>query len=779
MLNVNTTTFGVGGDAAGTDDEQPVLGDMLHIAHDHLGWILGVTAACVAAAAAYAFIATPIYESDALVRIQQASPSPGSPPSVSESLLGHSSLTDSEIQMMKSRSVLAPVVAQYHLDIHADPHRLPILGALASAFATPGEPARPWFGAKSLAWGGERIDVPAMVVPPSLEDKKLRLTALNGGRYRLSTRSGEPLLEGAVGREASGNGVTMTVRTLVARPGTEFNVVRNNNLSATSELAHALQIAELGKETGVAQISYESADPVLATNVTNSVARSAMTQNVARHRNEANAMLAFLNTEMPRLRNRVQQADRALSDFRSASGTIQSTQEAQLYLQGSIEFEKQIANLKIQRTQMLQRFEPGSPEIRSLDTQMAELAGAKHGFDARFERLPASERESADLQRDAKVAQDIYLALVSQMQALSVQRGGTVGDISLIDAAWRPSSPVKPKRALIIAASVLLGLTISALTLFARRRLFRGIDDPKLVERRLSLPMFGSIFYSEYEALTSRRTPALAHATGASGTGDALALPMKRAQPISARIGLRPPLPRLPAPKQPGHALAINQTNDLSIEALRNLRAELQFALTDVTNKVVMITGPSPGTGKSFIAANLAILLAEAGLNVLLVDADLRRGRLGAVFNQAQEGGLSEFLRAELAPTEIMRSTGTEGLSLITGGARPSDPSALLAGPRLERLLHACGKQFDAVIVDAPPVLAISDATLISRCVAFAMLVLSPGAHSEAQVSETLRKLERAGGRVLGGVFNAVPERRSERQQYDDTSGTYRSEVPA
>ncbi|SDV50556.1 polysaccharide biosynthesis tyrosine autokinase [Chitinasiproducens palmae] len=753
---MNTTSYAAGLVPARADEDAPILGELLKTARDHLVWIACVTGACVALATAYAFIARPSYESNALLRVQQASPAPGALPDVAETLLGRTSLSEAEMQLMRSRSVLAPVVAQYGLDRHADPKRLPLLGALAAALATPGKLAPAWLGLDGYGWGGEQINVAQLDVPVALEDRKFTLIADSNRRFRVELPDGSPLLSGAVGQTVSAGGVTLRIDQLVARPGTRFTLSRTNPLLAVSELANALQITELGKDTGVVRIGYQDVDPVFAAQLTNSVAASAIEQNVARHRNQANAMLDFLTRELPRLRTRVQEADRALSDFRSASGTIESTQEAQIYLQGSIELQKQMSNLALQRTQLLQRFEPTSPEVHAVDAQLGQLAASKRSFDARFDRLPAAERRSADLVRDAKVAQEIYLALVNRMQALSVERGGTVGDISMIDPAWRASVPVKPKRALIIAASLLFGLVISALSLLARRKLLARVEDAKQLERRLDLPMFGNLCFSEAQSLTHR--PARLDGSAPRGTRHAL-----------LRLGA----PRPAA----GSLLATRYPNDRAIETMRNLRAELQFTLRASGGNVVMLTSPGPGTGKSFVASNLAALLAEAGQRVLLIDADLRRGHLartlGVTASTAPDDepeGLREVLAGTLAPAEAARATGVPGLFLLPAGKLPDDASALLAGPRLEQLLGRCSERFDTVIVDAPPALAISDAALISRCAVLTVLVLRAGAHREGDIADTLDKIERAGGRILGGVFNAVPERRRDREAYAHAS---------
>ena len=165
--------------------------------------------------------------------------------------------TDAEIEIIKSRGVVAPVVEQFKLNFSVVPKTLPVIGSLAARIATPGEPAKPWLGLKSYAWGGEVADVDSINVVPALEGKKLTLTAGPNGTYSIVDQNGMRLLSGHVGESAQGGGVTLLVSKLVARPGTQFTVVRYNDLDAISGFQTGIQVTEQGKQTGVVQISLE------------------------------------------------------------------------------------------------------------------------------------------------------------------------------------------------------------------------------------------------------------------------------------------------------------------------------------------------------------------------------------------------------------------------------------------------------------------------------------------------------------------------------------------
>jgi len=182
---------------------------------------------------------------------------------------------------------------------------------------------------------------------------------------------------------------------------------------------------------------------------------------------------------------------------------------------------------------------------------------------------------------------------------------------------------------------------------------------------------------------------------------------------------------------------------------------------------VVMLTGATPSTGKSFVAANLALLYAEAGKRVLLVDADLRRGRQAAYFGLPEVAGLADLLAGAVPAEQAIHPTSVPRLTLLPAGTRPRNPSELLSMPQMRQLLESFNDRFDLVLVDTPPVLAVTDATIVSGYAGATVLVLRENAQTETEIGETLKRLERAGAKVAGAVFNAMSTRRSDKRSYD------------
>lgn len=736
--------------AAQSKDDEFVVGELFRMIGDQIWWVLGITLSVLFAAILFARLSTPIYSADALVQVDTPTPNASSSnQSASAAALlpsGGSLQTDAEIEIIKSRAVIEPVIRQFKMNVVASPRTFPVLGHASNLFSRTGEPLRAPLGLRSYAWGGERFKVDDLQVPVNFEDVQLTLRALGDGRYRLVTSEGTELLRGQVGETATGNGFSLRVSQLDARPGTEFYVAQASALEAVQNFGRAMQVSEKGKETGIIDIAYNAPDPALATAVANALAASYLRQRTERAQEEATRMLTFLSNELPRVRNELHDSETALAQSQQSAGSFQPTQEAQTYLSGGLDYERQIAALRMQRVQLMQRYTEGADEVRAVDAQLAALNVEKSRFEEQFKTLPGSERKAVSLEREAKVNSEIYVALLNRTQELAISRAGTVGNVHIIDHALLPSQPVAPKKPMITAAGGLIGLFAGVLFAFVRRSYFAGVSDPALVERRFNMPVFSAIPFSAEQARLDRIR--LTRPMALPGKGQAGAHVLKSTAPDSL--------------------LSTSHPYDPAIEGLRGFRAMLQFALVDAPNRVIAITSPAPHDGKSFVSANLAAMLAESGARVLLIDADLRRGRLARYLGTSPHGGLTELLTGRTDFHMAAQETGVRGLHFIGAGTFPPNPSEILTSARFAALLKAFEKQFDLVIVDTPPLLAVPDAAVIASLAGSTVLILRAGAHSEQNIAQSLKKLHRARSRIVGSVINAMPFKKGKRNgNYD------------
>ncbi len=290
---------------------------------------------------------------------------------------------------------------------------------------------------------------------------------------------------------------------------------------------------------------------------------------------------------------------------------------------------------------------------------------------------------------------------------------GTLGNVRILDPALRADEPFSPQPARILGLALLLGLIGGVGLALARRALDQGVEDPNQLERVVGIPVFASVPFSKAEA---------------------------------ERVG---------SPARALPLLAVAEPRDLAVESLRNLRTALQFSLFESGSRVVSVSGPAPGVGKSFVIANLGHLLAEAGKRVVLVDADIRRGTLHRLFGLDRGLGLADVIAG--APLDqALHETAQPGLVLVTSGTLPPNPAELLSSDRLGQLVAELAERFDLVLLDTPPVLAVTDAALVARHAGVNLLVARSGQHRLRELTAALRSLGRNGIRVNGFVLNGV-----------------------
>ncbi len=736
--------------------------DMLKLLRDHIFEVLGVALAVTALALAYLFIATPSYEADVLIRVDPSEPNALGISSAGPQYAPPTPSPSAEMAIMQSRSVLEPIIERYRFDVTITPKTLPVIGRLVQKLATPGHPAGAWFGMSSYAWGGEKLRIGQLDVPASLEERQLTFTALDGGRYALRGPSGENILTGKVGELArSSDGVSMLVTEMAARPGTQFELKHWAMLDAVKRFAKDLKVSDKVKDTGLVEIAYINRNPERAAEVANAISQQYMMTAVTSKQRNDSATLAFINKELPRLHTELEKAEQALSSYQTTAQSMQPTNEAQAYLQGGIDFDRRIADLQIQRTQLLDRYTPDSRWVRNIDEQLRQLQAQKGSFDSRFAAMPTSERKNVDLTRDAKVAEQVYLGMTQKAEELSVRRASTTGGAHIVDDAAVPFRPVKPDPLIIMPGGVVLGLLLGVGSVFVRRHVMLGVTDPLFVEARLGVPLMGEVLYSPQQArlndeVSALQRRSLSSRSVAPGLPGRLQVPVPAAAiPADGRIAA--------AGTGVSKVLADRYPDDPSIEELRGVRTALSLDLAHAPNNIVMMAGPTPSAGKSFVAANMAVLHAEVGSRVLLIDADMRNGHLAYYFGQPNRGGLSEVLKGAMPPHEALRRTSIEGLTLLSCGSRITNPAALLMRHNFRELLQRFSHEYDLVIVDTPPFLVVTDAAIIAGDAGATVLVLRSGMQSEEEIAETVRKLERSEARVTGAVFNAIPLTRSRR----------------
>jgi tyrosine-protein kinase Etk/Wzc len=709
-------------------DDEIDLGELLGTLIDRKWLIIIVTAVFMVVSVAYAFLATPIYQSNAIVQVEQKVPDLPGLSAISQTLGASSSEATTEIALLTSRSVIGKAVDNLGLLVTVAPHRFPIVGAaIARRYspARPGAVASATLGMNSYDWGGSILDVFQLSVPVGLQGKVLTLVAGKAGAYTLLDDNGDRLLSGMAGQSASGRGVTIQVKALHANPGTKFDVVRQRDLAVISKLQQDVNATEQGKDSGIIELTYNNADPVLASNMLDQISELYLKQNVERNSAEAANSLKFVKEQLPNVRRDLEKATAALNAYQISAHSVDITMQTQGLLQQEVAVETSIQQLRMQQADMERRFTPEHPAYKALMQQIGQFEAQKQGIDKQVGNLPDTQQELLRLTRDVQVSNQTYTSLLNQAQQLDIARAGTVGNVRIIDtAAVDTTQPVQPKKALVILGGTFLGAFLAVAFVFLRQMLNRGVEDPGAIEQ-LGLPVYASIPLSEQEQAISID---LAHR--------------------HVRDGRQ-------------HLLAVNAPADLATEALRSLRTSLHFARLEAKNNILMISGSSPNAGKTFVSSNLAAVIAQADQRVLLIDADMRKGGQHKVLGGKAEDGLSELIAGQIKPAVAIRPVaGVPGLHFIARGKIPPNPSELLMHSNFTDLLKKLAPLYDLIIIDTPPILAVTDASLIGHHAGTSLLVVRFGLNQPREIALAKQRFEQNGVEIKGAIFNAV-ERRS------------------
>lgn len=711
-------------------DDEIDLRELLGVLVDRKWWIIGTTVLFFVIGAAYALLAAPVYQAQSMIQVESKMPAI---PGISDlASMGNASsgAATTEVALLTSRTVIGTAVDQLQLDTVVTPRRFPLLGNyLARGFEprTPGEVAPPRFGASSYGWGGESLQIHRLSVPVQMIGAPFVLQAGTSGSYILFDKDGEEILRGQAGKPAQGRGVTLELAAMHANPGTRFDVVKLRRFDVVSRLQQAVQAVEQGKESGILQLSYENKDPALAEAVVKRVADSYVRQNVERSSAEAASQLEFVKEQLPITRRQVEQAQVAMTAYQSRAHSVDITMQTKGLLDQEVAVEGAIQQLRLKQAEMDRSFTREHPAYRALLNQIGELEGRKAGFKREVGQLPDTQQELLRLTRDLQVSNEMYTALLNQAQQLDVARAGAVGNVRIVDpAAVDIANPVKPRKSLIVLIATLLGAFLSTALVFLQRMLNPGIEDPAQIEE-LGLPVYAAIPLSLSTALPKLR---------------------------KGRHG-----PRVVADGRQ-HLLALGAPADPTVEALRSLRTSLHFAMLEAKNNILAISGPRPGVGKTFVSSNLAAVIAQSGQRVLVIDADMRKGTLHKLLGVSHHEGLSDVLGGKLTAEAVIKPLpALENMHYMVRGDIPPNPAELLMHPRFKQVLDALAEQYDLVIVDTPPILAVTDAALVATHAGSSLLVTRFGVNQAKEIQLALQRFEQNGVQVKGAIFNAVEKR--------------------
>ena len=463
-------------------------------------------------------------------------------------------------------------------------------------------------------------------------------------------------------------------------------------------------------------------NPVLLSSVLNKLVTTYQGLKLSWESHEAENKLAFLGSQLPTVRTELEEAEKGLAEFRKTHGSVDLTAEAQAIVDQMTQYESRLTQLQQEREALLKKFKSRHPTIEALESQIATIFQAMELLKKEGEELPGIEQNLLSLTRKVTINTELYVSLLDSAQKLRLAEAGSVGSVRIIDHAIAPQKPIWPKKSVVLPLFLLIGTTLYLVVLFTRAAFKTYIEDARVLEKSFGLPVYMDIPYSSRQSKWEER-------------GNQI-------------MGTR----------RENGVLALSYPQDLTVERLRALRTILAHSIVNTSNNVLMICSPLPQMGKSFVSANLATLLSKSGKRVLLIDADMYRGDLHTMFNIERNPGLKEGVFDQMSFEGIVKPTSVENLDLIPRGGEIYDSAELFSKDRFGNMINAFAEKYDHIIVDAPPVLNVSDAAIIGQIAGASIMVIKAGAVTMDEFQSSLKRLEMSGVQLNGCLINGVEQ---------------------
>ncbi|MES2306074.1 MAG: polysaccharide biosynthesis tyrosine autokinase [Gemmatimonadota bacterium] len=725
---------------------------------------------------------TPVYEAAASLRIAESeSAVPGL--EVLKDLRGQGSEVNTEVEVLKSRAFADSVVARLGMRLGVvEPRRVPRSRLIASAL----------------------IDATA--------DTGQIVIETSGGRTTIAGPHGQTVVAKPGDTVQVGPAKLVLARGIASYPRVVLSLVAPT--AATRSFVDQLRVSRPNRDANIITVRFRHSDPEVAAAVPNELLSVFLSQRVGTRRTGARSTVDFLRAQMDTLGIELRSAEESLKVFREGAQVVAIETQAQVSVgklaelkaerdevaselqaldsvlvrnlaagadsNGGSAYRRLLAfptllrnqtvsvllasmtTLENQRATLLTRRTMRDPDVITLTGQINGVEGQIRGLvvsytdglraqvaaydrtlaqsGSQLSAIPAKEVQLARLMRSTSVLGDLSTLLQTRLKEAEIAQAVEDPSAQVVDKAILPEQPVSPRRAVNLALALLVGLFLSVGAVFARELLDNKVHSREDLQRAASVPVLGVIphFQPERATTTGRLRRPTAAQIEAQAAGGAVA---------STSL------------------VAASHPASTVLEAYRALRTSLAFALAERPPKIVVITSPTPGDGKSTSTANLAASLAQQKLKVLVIDADMRRGALHRTLGGVRQPGLSELLtgRAELAAVlQPLSFDGIGRIDMISTGTVPPNPAELLSSHRLTDLLEAVEPLYDTILIDSPPVNNVADALVLAPHADGVLLVARGNKTERGAVKFAMEQLASVRAKVMGTVLNDFDTRRAD-----------------
>lgn len=672
-----------------------------------------------------AYQVVPIYHTEAMLQIVSGGDDiPGL--AVSQSI-GRSNSNEAVTEIIKSRRIIGDAVRELGLIYHVRPRYYPYIGSTMAARYHGKELAIPFLGLDEYAWGGEvltldRFDISGALAETSsswqlITEKNQDYTLNDNGKKVLSGKVGETVVA-----DYQGSKIELHISQLSAHPGVMFTISRSSTIGAIQSLSGGITVTESGesyRKNGIVTISMSGTDPKDIVRKVNAVAEAYVRNKREQQSQKAEQKLKFIDGQIPSLKEKQDKAALELQKFQREAGSINITLEIENTLTQLEELKDEASAYQLEKEELQEKFTDEHPTLKTLFRKIELVEKNREKLEKQLRELPEKEWIFLQKSRDVAASTELYMNMLNTAQELRIAKAGMLGNVQIIDPAVVQPWSVSSGKSRILLIGLISGLLLGIVWVLLKRMMHTGVEDPTQIENETGLPVFATIPHSENQ------------------------------QKILSKISER----------DKGEdsseilLLAYEYDTDMAIEAMRSFRTNMRFALKTSEDNVVIITGPSPSIGKSFFSSNLAAVSCREGQRVLLIDADMRKGRLHKNLGTANWHGLSEVIAGDITLDKAIHEV-KDHFYFLSCGKRPPNPAELLETEAFHRMLEEANQTFDMVIIDTPPILAVTDASIIAQYGGKLFMLLRSGEHKMKEILAATSTIEKSGVKVTGLLLN-------------------------
>ncbi len=667
----------------------------------------------------YSRYVNPTYKSEALIQIDEKSSGISElGGDISELIGAEDSKAQTEAELIRSRMVLEPVINSLHLRIRlADPE----VGAIDRIVNDRTNTAIHTPEGVSLTTTDGQVSISQFNVSQGYLNQSFTLTRSETG-FTLSNELDE--FKGQLNQPHQFKGadgqIQITVNDLPAGSHA-INLTKESLQRTTNAINSMLSVVEKGKQTGIIELSMTGNNQQQTSLILEEIVLSYVGQNQSRGTEDTTRTLEFMETQIPLLREKLEDSEAEFNEFRTKYGTIDVSQEAEILLAENSQIDTQLSELKLKKADLTTYYTDEHPLVIQINEQIAVLNARKQKIDNTIAGLPEVQREFLKLSQDTEINREIYLNLLKNYQQLQIAKAGQTGFARIIDLPIDTFDAIAPRKLLIMALALILGGMLGTMLVLLKNLLRNVVKDPESLEAKTGVPVIATIPRS----------------------------------PLLARLQKNK--------KSPNRLLAHADNDSLSYEAIKSLRTNLMFGMPVVGKvgeraKVILITGESPGVGKSFISANLTEVFSQLDKKVLIIDADMRLGELHRMFDMTPDNGLGDYLVQQGELATAIHPTSIDNIDFMPRGQHPKNPSSLLSGDKFAQMMTELNEHYDYIIIDSPPILAASDAMIMSHYADKVLMVTRYDQSVEGQVAYAIKQMHKADIQVDGIVLNDVQQ---------------------